>query len=82
MKDKCFELLKENLLLQTAGGFSMFDKSIDLIIDIYCELSNINKETFLEKLNNIKMIAWEGYDCHKQFEKHQSTYEYLIDTLR
>lgn len=79
---KTFELLKELLLLQSAGGYDMFDNSVDLAISIHCEKLGIDEQTFRDKLKNIAHIVWDKYDGnHKTWEQHQDTYKQLIDTL-
>jgi hypothetical protein len=83
MKEKCFELLKEQLLLQSAGGFEMFDNPISLTIDIYCEMCEIDNEQFRKKLRDIGAMVWDNYDGDiKTWRSHQDLYKRLIDTLR
>ncbi|MBR5823811.1 MAG: hypothetical protein IKY67_06680 [Paludibacteraceae bacterium] len=83
MKEKCFEILKENLLLQATSRSNTFDHLVELSIDLYCELSNIDKEQFRNKIKDIKIIAWDNYNGDiKKFMNHQSFYEDLINGLK
>ena len=82
MKEKCFQLLKEQWLLQSAGGLAIFDKTISLTVDIYCELVNINREEFIAKWCDIWTAAWNEYGGDlKSWRGRQDLYSRLIDTL-
>lgn len=86
MCNKCFELLKEQLLWQSAGGFDSYNKSIDLTIQIYCELCNIDEQEYKEKVSYVKSLAWDNYynNVNKEYnnwETYQKNYEKLIDLI-
>lgn len=82
MKEKAFVLLKELLLLQSAGGFDMFNNAIELAIDVYCEITETDKEKFNEDLHAIQASVWhEGCRC-SDFKSRQSTYSLLLDILK
>lgn len=82
MEKKCFQLLKELLLRQTQGAFEVLDKSIDLTIDLYCEISNIEREKFVKELNEVAHSIWDKYDGDfKNWHNYQKLYERVIDTL-
>lgn len=48
-------------MLQSAGGYDMFDKSIYLTIGIYCEMTGADEQEFKRKLKDIKQVAWGSY---------------------
>lgn len=83
MKDKSFKLLKELLLLQTAGADNLLDESINIAIDMYCEIANINNTEFIAKLDTIKKTVWVVPSCEFDgWEQRQATYEKMIDSLK
>ena len=80
MKDKAFELLKELLLLQSAGGFDMYNQSIEIAIDIYCELANKDRNNFKADLIAISSFIWSKRNS-SNFNILQQNYAMLIDNL-
>ena len=83
MKDKCFELLKELLLEQTAGAFNILDEPIGLAIDIYCEMTNTDRIQFTTQLSSIGRTVWGGEPpTNDDWKEKQATYEKMIDLLK
>ena len=58
MKKKQFELIKELMLHQMAGAGDSVEKSLDLAIDVYCEMNNINAEEFKKEWQHRKSNVW------------------------
>lgn len=83
-KEKCFKVLKNCLLEETAGAGNLMDEPIEFLIEVYCELTNTNKDDFITKLNIIKRAAW-GEQCwrhiHNEWIECQEKYRLFIDTL-
>lgn len=80
---KTFELLKELLLLETAGATDSVHTAIDLAIQIHCEDNDLDEQTLKERLKLIREVAWQNFDQNdlKAWKKHQEKYEQLIDML-
>ena len=85
MKEKCFKLLKEQMLFATAGAWNSMDIMIDYTIDIYCEMTGANKEEFIRTWKEIYNVVWKtnaNYLCDSNaWEKCQKQYELLLDVL-
>lgn len=82
MKENSFKLLKELLQLQVAGGFEMFDYSIELATDVYCEIAKRDKERFNKDLRDIQVFCWkDGYKDSQEFRARQKIYSHMLDML-
>lgn len=80
MREKVFSLLKELLLLQSAGQMiDLFEAPIEKTIEIYCELINRSKEDFKQELKTIQETIWNGEKV--SFSRLQARYERLIELL-
>ena len=80
MKEKAFELLKELLLLQSAGGGETLSDVIEMTIDIYCELTAKDKEKFKAELMAIQAFVWSKRN-DSNFKILQKNYATLIDNM-
>lgn len=80
-KEKCFKVLKNCLLQQTAGAGNSMDEPIDFLIEVYCELTNTDKNDFITKLNIIKEAAWSNWHVDNEWQERQKRYDLFIDTL-
>ena len=81
MKNTIKELLKEMYLLQSAGGGGLFDRAIEIATDIHCELNGVDKEKYLNELQEIKDLAWKDQPIHftEVWDKRQKLYTKLIN---
>lgn len=59
-----------------AGGGSMFNTSIDLTIDIYCELIGVDKQELLDKCEHIHNMAWGDFTGDQEsWQSRMNLYE-------
>lgn len=81
MRETSFKLLKELLLLQSAGGGDMLDSSIEMAIEIYCISIGSDKSKFTQELNSNKKLVW-GDGGYENFQTKQELYTRLIDSMK
>lgn len=79
---KTFELLKELLLIESAGAYDTVHTAINLAIQIHCDQEQIDETEFKNKLKVISQAAWGNYDGKTEtWQQCQKIYKQLIDML-
>lgn len=80
MREKTFELLKELLLLQSAGGGSSLDVAIEMAIEIYCEAAGLTLEQFTTVLDTVQKSIYP-VGVTETINELQWKYNEALDTL-
>jgi hypothetical protein len=85
MRKKQFQLIKELMLHQMAGAGDSVEKSIDLAIDVYCEMTNTDANEFKKEWQHRKLIIWslngKWLMDNELWKRYMVLYEIAIDEM-